>query len=538
VISISGELAPRVTGFEITLKMRTGGKTRTRSFECKGLSEFIDPRMGEILAFLSGNSDGLITGIEGDRNFAGIATGNMDALSSFLEGEEAWNKLDSDAAYFEYRTATENDPDFSLAFLRLADVQVFRGNWEDARIKMEIAFKKKDRLIAYDLLRLKALLARIDSKPAEEREYLRQLTEAFPFKKEYLYEFAESYFHVGDAEEAIKYYSRALTLDPEYSLAHNHIAYSYAWMGDHQLAEEHFKKYISLDNTANSYDSLASGYMFAGRYDKAIETLEKGIALDPDLDYLYRNMAGNYLLQGALSLAAENMNRQINVTQLETTKVSARVYLAFIELSRGAADRAAKELTPARQFYSKEPFAGRLDESPVSPFWLTGVLAARKNDLPQLREMIKILEKKISGNNVTATNYFPVYKFYLHLKVLEAYLTRNEEQALASIDEARRISSKMGYWDSIFNLPYFFNEFAAVLIDLGNTDEALDLLEDAARYNPNYAETHVNLARIHILKKKKGEAADDIARAREALSKADRSYILVGELESLAKAIK
>jgi serine/threonine protein kinase len=94
VISISGELAPRVTGFEITLKMRTGGKTRTRSFECKGLSEFIDPRMGEILAFLSGNSDGLITGIEGDRNFAGIATGNMDALSSFLEGEEAWNKLD------------------------------------------------------------------------------------------------------------------------------------------------------------------------------------------------------------------------------------------------------------------------------------------------------------------------------------------------------------------------------------------------------------------------------------------------------------
>ena len=249
-------------------------------------------------------------------------------------------------------------------------------------------------------------------------------------------------------------------------------------------------------------------------------------------------MAGNDLLQGSLSLAAENMNRQINVTRLETTKVSARVYLAFIELSRGAADKAAKELTAARQFYSKEAFAGRLDESPVGPFWFTGVLAARKKDLGQLRDMIEILEKKISGNDVTATNYFPVYKFYLHLKVLEAHLTLDEEQALASIDEARRIKNKMGYWDSIFNLPYFLNEFASVLIDFKKTEEARELLDEAVRYNPHYAGTHVNLARIHVLTGKKKEAQDEIAKARAALALADGDYILVAQVESLAKSIK
>jgi tetratricopeptide (TPR) repeat protein len=125
--------------------------------------------------------------------------------------------------------------------------------------------------------------------PIEERAYLGRLTEAFPLKKEYHYEFAESYFQVGDAHEAIKHYERAFELDPHYSLAHNHIAYCHSWLGNHQAAEEHFKKYVELDNTANSYDSLAAGYMFGGKYDEAIIAIGKGTELNPTLDYLYGN---------------------------------------------------------------------------------------------------------------------------------------------------------------------------------------------------------------------------------------------------------
>ena len=97
-----------------------------------------------------------------------------------------------------------------MAYLRLADVLLFRGDREDARENLKIAFEKKDKLIEYDWLRLKALMARINFKPIEERQYIGRLKEAFPFKKEYHYDFAESYFHHGDAEEAIKHYKKAL----------------------------------------------------------------------------------------------------------------------------------------------------------------------------------------------------------------------------------------------------------------------------------------------------------------------------------------
>ena len=126
------------------------------------------------------------------------------------------------------------------------------------RDQIEAALAAPDRLISYDRIRLQALRARLASDRSGERRFLAQLTEAFPFRKEYHYEFAESYFHGGEGAEAVAHYLKALEIDPDYNLAHNHIAYCYAWHGKHDLAERHLKKYVDLDDTANAFDSLAA----------------------------------------------------------------------------------------------------------------------------------------------------------------------------------------------------------------------------------------------------------------------------------------
>ncbi|MBM3312366.1 MAG: tetratricopeptide repeat protein, partial [Candidatus Aminicenantes bacterium] len=300
-LEIWGEVKPTVTGYEIDLTASYKGKKKTRVFPCRGNLDFVTTQANDMLAFIAGTTEGEVGAVSGGRSFAQITTSNWDALSHFLKAQEAWDKLDSEASHAEFKTALENDPDFSLALLKMAEVKLFRGDREEARASCEKALDRKDRLIGYDLLRLDALLARLDARPRDERASLMKLIEAFPLKKEYLYEFAESYFHVGDGEEAIPYYVRAIEIDPSYALAHNHLAFCYAWTGGHAKAEEHFQTYVKLDNTANSYDSLATGYMFAGRPDKALEALEKGVALDPKLDYLYGNFATNYQVLGALA---------------------------------------------------------------------------------------------------------------------------------------------------------------------------------------------------------------------------------------------
>jgi tetratricopeptide (TPR) repeat protein len=533
VLAVTARAAPKVAGFEVTVTVKHEGKTRRKTFDCKGASDLLSGRLPQILDFIAGRSGGLVTGIEGGRTFAQISTGNMDALGYFLKGEAAWGKLDSEAAYIEYRAAIDYDFQFALACLQLADVQVFRGDMEDASAKLQDALKGKDRLISYDLIRLRALMARIGSRPAEERQYLQQLTEAFSFKKEYHYELAESYFHTGDADEAIRHYTKALELDPDYSLAHNHIAYAYAWVGDHARAEEHFKKYLDLDHTANSYDSLAAGYMFAGRYDDALEALGKGIELSPGLDYLYRNMACNYILKGALAKAGEYLSRQMKITRMDDTVVDAKFYMAYIDLLKGSTDRAARELIPVREYYEDGRFAGRLDDYPNLPFWLTGVIAYRKGDAKTLGAMIKLMEKKISSGGVTATNYFPIYKLYIHLKILEGGLEGNADKVLSGVAEGQRIKRKMGYWDSIFNLSFFFDAYAAVLIRMGKTPEALALLEEAVAYNPGFASTRVNLAKIYLEGRETEKARGEVQAAQELLRDADKDFALLNELNKI-----
>jgi serine/threonine protein kinase/Tfp pilus assembly protein PilF len=533
VLSVSGRVESKVAGFEIALSVKVRNKTYQKRFDCKGTFDFLDDKLGRILAFIAANSKETVSLIDGNRTPAQIASPNLDALAHFLTGEKAWDKLDPDTAFYEYRTALENDPEFSLAYLKLAEVLTFRSDREGARQNLQQALSRKDRLIANDILKLDALFARIDSRPAEERQAIGKLVEEFPFKKEFHYELAESYFHCGDADEAVKHYTRALELDPDYALAHNHIAFCYSWIGNHEQAEEHFRRYVELDHTGNSYDSLASGLMFAGRYDDAIHALRTGMEISPNLDYLYGNMARNCLLKGALSLAAEAVEKQIALAKLTNTKMSAQFLSTYIDYLRENQQRCRDKLATVTKFFSRDSFSRRLDEAPNLPFWLLGVMAAEAGDLQGLRDQAAMMGKKIIDNNVSATNYFPIYKFYVHLKALEGLLENDANKVLNNVEEGRRMRNKMGYWGSLYDLTFFFNQYATILIRQRQFDKALSLLNEALLYNPNSPCCRLSLTEIHLQKQEKEKAKEEIKRASELLSEADKDSHLVRQLERI-----
>jgi serine/threonine protein kinase/Tfp pilus assembly protein PilF len=537
-LMITGEVFPKVTGgFEISISMKVRKKISRGAFECKGYLDFMTNQVEKIHAFISDHSEGVVGPVEGNRTVAQISTSNRDALDHFLRGEDAWRKLDTDTPYFEYRTALENDADFSLAHLKLAEVLVFRVDRESARNHLQTALAGKDRLIETDLLRLQALLARIDSKPSEERQYRDKLTEEFPFRKEYHYEFGESYFCCGDADEAIKHYTKALELDPNYSPAHNHIAYCYAWIGNHKLAEEHFKKYVQLDHSANAYDSLAAGYRLAGRYDEALSALQQGAELSPSLDYLYGSMARNYILKGALSKALAALRQQESVTKLQSAKMSSSFYAAYIEFLKGNPDTCLQKLAPLRDYYAQQQFSRNLDETPWLPSWFAGVIAAKKGDSQALRREIGRMREKIIQNGVSATNFFPIYKFYVHLTILEAAGQGDLSGVLRNIEEGKRVWKRMGYWSSMFNCAFFFNEYAEVLNSLSRPAEAQALLEEARLYNPAYAASHISLAKIHLQNGDREKARQEYEEAGKLLAQADKDYILVAEADKIGRKL-
>ena len=537
VLVIDVDAYPKASGFTLFVSMRNKRKSYKQTFECKGYLDFISDKIEKMHSFISENSDGLVNSIDQNRRVSQISSGNYDALNHFIKGEEAWKKLDPNAATSEYKTAIENSPEFSLAHLKLAEVQLFRGDREDAKQSIVMALENKDRLIEYDLHRLEALLARIDANAGKERRHLGILTEAFPFKKEYIYEFAESYFYQGDAEEAIKHYSSALDLDPNYAKVHNHIAFCYSWAGNHELAEKHFKRYVELDNTANAYDSLASGCMFAGKYKEAIASIEKGKEFDPDLDYLYTNLCKNFSLTGQLTKAVESIDHRVKISERERTKADAKLYKAFIEFSRGNLDKSLQELALGIEFYADEKYSNRFDEAPTLPFWLRGVIAAEKEDSETLKAMLDIMEQKIARGRVNATYFSAIYNFFIHLKILEGYLANDLESVMQYIGEGKRIEMKMGFWTSMFDLSYFLNAYAEILMKLGRNDQAVDLLDEVNQYNPHYAAAHLNLCKIHLDNNDIEKGKDEYAIAENLLAGADKDFVLVMELARIGQKL-
>jgi tetratricopeptide (TPR) repeat protein len=140
------------------------------------------------------------------------------------------------------------------------------------------------------------------------------------------------------------------------------------------------------------------------------------------------------------------------------------------------------------------------------------------------------MEKKIIDNNVSATNYFPIYKFYVHLRAIEGLLENDVNKVLINVEEGRRMRNKMGYWGSLYDLTFFFNQYAAILIRQQQFDKALSFLNEALSYNPDSPCCRLSLAEIYLQKQEKEKAQEELRRASEMLSKADEDSDLVKEL--------
>ncbi len=546
LIQITSDIYPdNVTGgFDVDISMRNRERALPlKRFGCKGIYDLMLNKIGEIHSYISGESEGKIGKIEGDRTFAQISSDNKEALISFLNGEEAWKKIKKGEALAEYAKAEEYDQNFSLSLLRHADVQIFDGERKEAEKSLKKALQNEDRLIEYDKLELKALESRLDFNQSGYRKYTAQLAELFPLSTEYQYDYAEAYFHTGDPDKAIDVYTQALDIDPNYALAHNHIAFCYAWLGDHKKAEQHFKRYVELDNTENSYDSLATGYMFAGEYEKAVDAYEKGIDIKPELDYLWGGLAKIYILKGLFEKAVEALEEEIHITKSERRENNIQFYRAFIAYLRGNLNQSIQILRPVITYYSGKDYVKDVDESSNLPFWLRGIIAFDMNDSNTLNEMLQRMEnrrakhREVTGHDVTANRYFPIFKLYIHLKILQAQLNNEASEVLNYVNEARNIKEKMGFWTSMFNVPYFYNEYAKVLIQNDTVDIAADLLKEAIEYNPNYAPALINMAKIHLKKNNLEEAKKEYRKTRELLLNADEDYILFKELEEFEKEL-
>jgi serine/threonine protein kinase/tetratricopeptide (TPR) repeat protein len=282
-----------------------------------------------------------------------VTTGNWDALSKFAQAEKFKESGQPDNAIVALQNALAADPRFALAYMRLGDLLVSTGRYNEGydAYRSALAQEQLQRLTPRERYRLEGIYASDteDYKAAESS--FRNYTVYYP--NDYLGWFYRAYplIMLGRPEEAIASLKKAVTIDPSRMFAPALIAradlsldrYDDASYWIHHLrdtnhaddadliegqfdflrerneeASQHFTELKqSQDPQYQSYAFalLARLYAELGQYRDAIETLQQGMTADLEKGDVVRR-ADKLLDRGYINLKLGRYEATLQDTRL------------------------------------------------------------------------------------------------------------------------------------------------------------------------------------------------------------------------------
>jgi serine/threonine protein kinase/tetratricopeptide (TPR) repeat protein len=522
-VIVSGQVNDSLGLLEVKLDYVVRGKKDSQIKRFRGVDDLLNNGIDSMVMHILDRYDARIVerhieSAQPDyRKAVQLLSSRWDALRYYYHGANAWQRREMDSTERELRSALEVDPNLAIADLMLGELRAWQNQWDAAQSRILAARARSQALLEVDQLRVEALLARAFGEPLKERDYLQKLIGLQPYREEYLYDLAESYFNTADVDEAITKYQDALKLDPRYALAYNHLAYCYAWRGEHAQAIKVCKRYLELHQSANAYDSLGEIYMLAGEYDSAEKMKQKAIEMDPQIYYASRNLAFIEMLRGQYKVASERLKSLFDATDNKVRRTQCYAALGFLNYRRGDLESAKKICEQGLNLMGSVQYEAPHDEL----IWTIGMIELQRHNLPAARHAIAQLRGILDSNSINAMNYKQAYKYWLHLLAWISAEDGKYQEARAAIKDIKWIKLKLGYWSKPYDCAFFFDAIGQVYEKMKQGAEAEQAYRESLEYNPHFALARLHLARLLKAKGSATEARSEMESFWKEWQKAD-----------------
>jgi tetratricopeptide (TPR) repeat protein/predicted Ser/Thr protein kinase len=322
---LTADISEAATG-EILATQRVSGEKK------EDLFSVVDRLSAQIRTDLSVPAD---VGQRDDRPVAFVTTHSPEAYRHYLDGLDHLNSYNLREAEISFRKAIGFDSTFAMAYYRLAGVEWLQaGPMQEQLIAQSV--KYSDRVTEKERYYIHALAARFSQDYATAIKHLDNLLERFPDEKEALYEIGVILASdLMQDEEAIRYLSRAVEIDPLHGLAYNVLAYAYCRTGDFENAIWAINKYTSLHpGQANPYDSRGDIYALCGKIDQAIDSYRRALEVKPDF-HMSRAKLGHMYLFKQQYAEAEGCYRKLCDSGDRDLRSRGRYCLALIPIRQG-----------------------------------------------------------------------------------------------------------------------------------------------------------------------------------------------------------
>ncbi|MBP1596000.1 MAG: serine/threonine protein kinase with repeat [Acidobacteria bacterium] len=524
-LAVAAEIRQSMGMLELRVDLTNRGRSESFTNRYRGIDQLITKGVDDLAArILESYDPSLESSIASNRiayqPAVSLLTPNLDALRHYWKGALAWNHLDMALAEHEFRSAIEIDHGFALAHLLLGEVRVFQNQWNAARTEISTAQEQAASLTPADKLRINALLARVSGRTFDERVQLEKLIGLQPHRVEYVYELAESYFHTADVNDATSKYLDALAIDDTYALAYNHLGYCYSWKGDHARALQVLTRYLQIDPSTNAYDSLGDAYMLAGEYDKAEELKLKAAEKDPGLYYVKRSLVFLDILRGLYGSAQQRLDVLLgsNIDEVERARFLA--VQAFLHYHLGRQEPALDACGQGLDLM-KDGLSNLSDAPHDELVWLKGLIELERGNLSGANAALAQLRRMLDANSITAMNYKPAYKHWLHLLASVRTAEEKKEDAIQAIRDLEWVKEKLGYWSTAYDIAYMMDSIGRLFEKLRMPKEAEQSFRQALSYNSQFAPARFHLSQMLFAAGRTTEAARELSQFRSLWTRAD-----------------
>jgi len=404
------------------------------------------------------------------------------AFSDFFQGLRHWQRRETDEAIAALKRASEKSPAMPQAQYVLALAYNFMDEPQTARKHVDAVIPYLEGLTDAMQLRLLALRARLTFDFAKESEYLSRLQERFPYSKEVHFELAETYFHRGQARDAIREYQSALKIDRNFSQALNHMGYCYSYLGDHHQAISLFEAYRNLDQSANSFDSLGDGYFYAGDLILAESNKITALASAPGMFWACLTLADIYTLRAEFAKAVNALQRYQKLRPGAQGAYQAFCKRAFILLLENDPPGALAAVNEALRLFDSTEIMNNSAEA----HWLRGLILLAGDRAAEAKVEWEWLLNLCEQYRLGERNFLAPLKFYLHLSALLAEHDAMPEKADQLFKKLLSMKTQLSYWITCYNYPFFLTEYGHFLFRQKRTVAALSQADAALAFTAKY----------------------------------------------------
>ncbi len=456
-------------------------------------------------------------------------TPSWEALSLFARAEQAWYGGGTEDARLLLKQAVSLDPDFAMAWARLADISNL-DNLSEAFSYYQKALDAmtRRRVTQYEELRIKALYA-IDSHDYHNAEKLfRTFSLTYPNDYSALSMYAYCLNASGRAEEALLKFLEAEPLRPEAYQALVNVAQTYLMLGRLEDVESYVDRLRDLESHVWA-DELQSAVAFLRRdYDEAVKVIS-GLTRSQDLGGQSRGYSvlasllgemGKY--QEAVAALEEGLaiDDQLGEPNARADKLLALAYIYYKTQNWQACRDACLQATELEASSNRLLRAGTL----LARCGYTGEAQQVRSKMEEWSDEIIFAKSKLRvsgeillarGNADDARQHFEqaraIQGLALESEYLARALTRTDdlEQAHKLYGAMSSAPGRLWRYQSLIRFPGFW---ANTLLEYAELSQSLGKAE----------ESRTALASYMDLRAEADPGFEDVARARDLLKRLDR----------------